>query len=200
VEEIAPGIYHWSATHPNTGGQAHSYLHDPTRTLLDPMVPDEGLDWFGGVRHPERIVLTNRHHYRQSADFVERFHCPVICNAAGLHEFEGTDREVDGVELPIELTAGVDMLPVGAICPDESAVHIQFAEPAMAFADGVIRRESGLDFVSDGLLGDDPEAVKQGLRTAYRGLLDRDFDILLFAHGEPLVGGGKEALRSFVEG
>ena len=31
-----------------------------------------------------------------------------------------------------------------------------------------------------------------------RGLLERDFEHLLFAHGEPLVGGGKSALRDFV--
>jgi hypothetical protein len=77
MDEIAPGIYHWSATHPNTGGQAHSHYHVPSRTLLDPMVPvDEGFEWFIGARQPERIVLTNRHHYRQSGEFAERFNVP----------------------------------------------------------------------------------------------------------------------------
>jgi hypothetical protein len=33
---------------------------------------------------------------------------------------------------------------------------------------------------------------------AFRGLLERDFDSLLFAHGEPLVGGGRAALKDFV--
>ena len=200
MKEIACGIYHWSATHPNTGGQAHSYFHVPSRTLFDPMVPDDGLDWFAGGRQPERIVLTNRHHYRQSADYQDRFECPVLCNSFGLLEFDGTDRVVEGFSPPAEITAGVTALPVGAICPDETAVHIASAEPAMAFADGVIRRESGLDFVSDGLIGDDPERVKEDLRTAFRDLLVRDFDILLLAHGEPVVGGGKEALRAFAEG
>ena len=46
----------------------------------------------------------------------------------------------------------------------------------------------------------DPEAVKSGLRKAYSRLLDRDFDNLLFAHGDPLIGGGKEALHKFAEG
>ncbi len=32
-----------------------------------------------------------------------------------------------------------------------------------------------------------------------RGLLTRDFDHLLFAHGEPLIGGGKAALRDFLQ-
>jgi hypothetical protein len=66
-------------------------------------------------------------------------------------------------------------------------------------ADGVVRHDGEMRFVSDGLLGDDPEAVKAGLRSAYTRLLDRDFDNLLFAHGEPLVGGGKEALSRFVQ-
>jgi hypothetical protein len=197
MEQITVGIHHWSATHPNTGGQAHSYFHEPSRTLFDPMVPEEGLDWFAGARQPERIVLTNRHHYRQSAELVERFECPVLCNSAGLHEFEGSDRAVQGFEPPAELTAGITALPVGAICPDETAVHIASAVAAMAFADGLVRRDGELGFVSDWLLGDDPEAIKQGLRAAFRDLLDHDFDTLLLAHGEPQVGGGKESLRAF---
>jgi hypothetical protein len=57
-----------------------------------------------------------------------------------------------------------------------------------------------MDFFADWLLGDDPEGVKAGLREAYSRLLDRDFDSLLFAHGDPLIGGGKEALRDFAQG
>lgn len=56
-----------------------------------------------------------------------------------------------------------------------------------------------LGFFSDDLLGDDPAKVKRGLNDAFRGLLTRDFDHLLFAHGEPLVGGGNAALREFLE-
>jgi hypothetical protein len=55
-----------------------------------------------------------------------------------------------------------------------------------------------LGFFSDDLLGDDPRAVKDGLREQFRSLLERDFDHLLFAHGEPVVHGGKAALRDFV--
>ena len=32
------------------------------------------------------------------------------------------------------------------------------------------------------------------------GLLERDFEHLLFAHGDPIVGNGKTALRAFVAG
>ena len=47
---------------------------------------------------------------------------------------------------------------------------------------------------------DEPERTKAGLREAYRRLLDLDFNLQLLAHGDPVVGDAKEALRRFVEG
>jgi hypothetical protein len=46
---------------------------------------------------------------------------------------------------------------------------------------------------------DDPEETKRGLRSAYARLLDLDFDVLLMAHGTPLVGNAREALRRFAD-
>ena len=40
--------------------------------------------------------------------------------------------------------------------------------------------------------------VKRGLRDSYRRLLDLEFDGVLFAHGDPIPSGGKEAIREFV--
>jgi len=51
--------------------------------------------------------------------------------------------------------------------------------------------------VPDRLIGDDPEQVKRAILERVAALLDEDFDHLLFAHGDPIVGGGKEALRAF---
>ena len=69
----------------------------------------------------------------------------------------------------------------------------------MAFADGLVRSPEGsLGFVPDFLLGEDPEEVKWGLRHSLGRLLDERFENILFAHGRPLVGGGKEALGGFL--
>jgi hypothetical protein len=52
--------------------------------------PQEGLEWFAGREAaPSAILLSNRHHYRESDDFLERFACKVHCNRLGLHEFSG---------------------------------------------------------------------------------------------------------------
>src|SRR5829696_8370245 len=106
MEEIAPGIFHWKAKHPKIGIEVSSYYLADSGTVLDPMVPpDEGLDWFEG-REPRRIVLTNRHHYREADRYRERFDVPVSCNEVGLHEFEGGP-QVDGFAVGDEVAPGV---------------------------------------------------------------------------------------------
>jgi hypothetical protein len=204
VDEILPGIFHWAAFHEGIRHQVHSCFVAPAATLIDPMVPPEGIEWFTHGHAPDRIVLTNRHHYRHSDRFAERFACPVLCHESGLHEFAGRPgRPPERVVAPFafgdELAPGIRALEVGAICPEETALHIDHGGGALAFADGLIRRDGGeLAFVSDALLGDDAERVKAGLRSAFARLVEEcEFDTLILAHGSPMVGGGREALRAF---
>ena len=196
MEEILPGVWHWSALHPNIKIPVHSYCLESERILLDPIAPDEGLDWFAEHGPPTDVLLTNRHHYRSSASFVERFGVTVHCSRRGLHAFtqgEGVEPFDPGDELP----GGVVAYEVGAICLDESALHVP-AHRALALADGAVRREPGgpLAFVPDGYM-DEPEATKEGLREAYRRLAALEFEHLLLAHGEPFVGTGRDALAAF---
>ena len=197
IAEIAPGVLHWSALHPGIRQTVHSYYVEDARVVLDPMVPEGVLETLGDRGPPERILLTNRHHYRQSDRLVDEFECPVLCPEPGLHEFEGGP-EVRGFDFGDQVAPGIEALEVGAICPDESALLIHDAG-ALVIADGIMRYGGEMRFVPDSLLGEDPEGVKAGLRAAYSRLLERDFDNLLFAHGDPLIGGGREALRRFAQ-
>jgi hypothetical protein len=201
IREVLPGVHHWTAIHPKIRLPVDSYYIEPARVVLDPMVPREGLEWFQGREPLSQVVLTNRHHLRHSERYVEAFGCPIRCSEAGLHEFE-RGPQVEGFAFGQELAPGITAHQVGAICPDDTALHIRTASGgALAFADGVTRpRGGGLTFVPGFLMGDDPAAVRVGLRESLRGLLDLDFDNLLFAHGEPLIGGGRVALGEFIEG
>jgi hypothetical protein len=195
--EVTPGIWHWNVVHEHTGVPAHTYYLEAERVLIDPMRPPDGLEWFEAHGRPQHILLTNRHHDRNSWELVERFDCEVHCVASGLHELDGrgpVSAFVAGDELP----GGIVAHEVGAICPDETALHIP-AHRALACADGVVRWPADspdLGFVPDWLM-DDPEATKAGLRAAYAALLELDFDTLLLAHGDPIAVGGKDALRAF---
>jgi len=200
MEEIAPGMFHWTAFHDGIRQQVHSYYIPGAAALIDPMEPDEGLDWFAERVPPERILLSNRHHYRHSGRFVDRFGSRVLCHKAGLHEFHGGPA-VEGFEFGKEVAPGITAQEVASICPEESALYIEGGGGALSVADGVVEwpGRTGLTFVPDGLLGDDPEEVKEGLRAAYRRLTDElEFETLLMAHGNPVTGGAREALRAFV--
>jgi hypothetical protein len=191
MQEIAPGIHHWTALHPKIHQQVSSYWIEPAGLLIDPLFegdPPGGLD----VRH---VVLTNRHHFR-SADALA---VPARVPAKGMHDYEGSGRRVEPYVGGDELAPGVEAVEIGGICPDECALVIAHGGGAIAFADGLVRNGDGpLGFVPDSLIGDDPAGVHAALKAAYRELLDRDFEHLLLAHGDPWVGGGKEALRAFV--
>jgi hypothetical protein len=196
MREIAPGLWHWTAHRASIGAEVSSYYLLPEAVVIDPMLPAEGLAWFSEHGPPAHALLTNRHHDRDAWKLREAFGCEVHCVDAGLHELTGRGPVV-AFEPGDELPGGVLACTVGAICPDESALYIA-SRRALACADGVVRRRGHeeLSFVPDSLM-DDPEATKAGLREAYRSLLSLDFDLLLLAHGEPLLSGGRAALAAF---
>ncbi|MCW2952894.1 MAG: hypothetical protein JWQ48_2064 [Conexibacter sp.] len=202
MQEILPGLYEWTAMRETIHQPVHSAYVVEARTLIDPMVPTEGLAAFDGLPRPERIVLTNRHHVRHSAPFVERFRCTVACNAAGLWDLADAPVRVGGFEFGDEVAPGIVAEKVGTLTQEETALHIALGPGALAFADSLIRDHGGagsLAFFPDGLLGSDPVAVRRGLLAAFQRLVDDvDFDVLLLAHGAPIVGGGKRALREFI--
>ncbi len=191
MDEIAPGLWHWTALRETIGSEVSSYYLTAERVWIDPMLPPERPDWF----QPEHAVLTCRHHSRDAW----KLDCSVWVVEQGAHELEGRGEFRTfawGDDLPGAMVA----CEVGALSPDETALHIP-AHRALAIGDGVVRWRDveGLTFVPDSLM-DDPEATRAGLRAAYLRLLDElDFDHLLLAHGEPVVGTASEDLRKLVE-
>jgi hypothetical protein len=197
MQEIVPGVHHWTAFRDTIGMTVSSHWIEPAGVLVDPMVPDEGLEAFERADvGPQQVVLTTGLHTRHAERFAEAFSIPIRAPR------EAADRLGDRLAFEPytdheELAPGVAAVHLGVLCPDEYALHVTATEGAVAFADG-LHNYGMLGFFSDDLLGDDPEAVKRGLKEELRALLERDFDHLLFAHGDPIVGGGKSALRDFV--
>ena len=191
-------MLHWTTHHEGIGTEVHSHFAVEAAALIDPRVPEGGVEEVARYGRPDRILLSNRHHLRHSEQFAATFGCPIRCHEAGLHEF-GDGPEVRPFRFGDEVAPGITALEMGALTPEDTVFRLDAGPGALLFADGLIRRDDGaLAFVPDSLMGDDPEDVKRGLRESLRRLLDEDFDALLFAHGEPLAEGGHEALRAFV--
>jgi hypothetical protein len=197
MREIDPGLWHWTAVHPHIGKEVSSYYLAEERVVIDPLLPAEGLDWFED-RPPEHVLLTNRHHGRDSFKLKAAFGSEVHCVRNGTYELEGLG-PVTAFDFGDELPGGIVAHEIGSICPDETALYIP-AHRALACADGVVRWEGveGLTFVP-GFLMDDPPVTRAGLAEAYGRLLDLDFDLLLLAHGNPVLGGAQAELAAFVK-
>jgi hypothetical protein len=200
MEEIVPGIHHWTAMHPDIHMRVSSHYVEPAGIVIDPLEPEDGFGFFDALDvAPQQVVLTNGLHWRHSDRFAERYGATVRVVSAGLPRFEGTDRQAEPFEYGDEVAPGVTAVEIDGICPDDSALHIEHGDGAVAFADGLIRMGGVLGFVPDGLWGDDPRREQEAVRDSLRGLLTREFDALLFAHGDPLPKGGRSALRDFLK-
>jgi hypothetical protein len=204
MREVLPGVFHWTAPHPRIGIEVSSYWLEESGVLFDPLVPPrEGLEWFAArTSAPTAILLSNRHHYRESARFAERYGCAVHCNRLGLHEFSD-GRQVTGFEVGDLLPGGVVACELDAICPDDTALHLT-EKHAVVLADAVVRgaphgQDGPLGFVPDSLM-DDPPATRRGLLAACARLLEeREFVHLLLAHGGPVIDDGRRQLQELVD-
>ena len=192
MRELTPGIWHWTAPHPNIGVDVSSYWIPELKLLLDPLaVPDE-------VDDVDCILLTCRHHVRDSLEAAERFDATVQAPRAGMHDFDD-DTPIQAYDLDGKLVGGaVTAHEVGGLSPDETALHI-ISVSALSIADGAIRYGDELHFVPDQYM-DDPDKDKADLKRGFGELADQlDFDVLLLAHGTPYPSGGRDALRRFAE-
>ena len=192
MKEVLPGIWHWTALNESIQKPVSSYYLAEERVVLDPMTPPGDVpDWF----QPEHAILTCRHHSRNAWDLGL---VPLVVEQ-GAHELEGRG-EFGTYAWGDELPGGIVACEVGALSPDETALYLP-RHRALAIGDGVVRWApgDGLSFVPDFLM-DDPEKTRAGLKAAYRRLLDElEFEHLLLAHGEPVIGTGREELTALVQ-
>ncbi|MGH2981380.1 MAG: hypothetical protein ACRDKV_04980 [Solirubrobacterales bacterium] len=196
MQELLPGLYQWTAAHPKIGIEVSSHFVAGSATAIDPLLPEQGIEWFEDHR-PQRVVLSTRHHLRHAEQIADRFGCPILAHEDGLHEFEDGPA-VQGFGFGDQVAVDVTALKIDAISPDDTVLRIDVDAGALLFADSVINH-GGIGFVPDNLIGDDPDPVKRKILERVTELLDEEFDHLLFAHGDPVIGGGKEVLRAFAQ-
>lgn len=207
MQELIPGVLHWSPFNESIGQHVGSHYVDALGaggpTLIDPLIDDDAqLEAIRARGAPARIVLSIGLHRRSVERLTREFGCPVRCHRDGLHRLEDVSIPLEPFEFEDELAPGVTAVAMGAIAPDDAAIHIAAGDGALLFGDGLFRYRGELGFASDALLGDDPQSERRAMKGAVQRIVESDlqFDTLLFAHGDPLVGGGRDALRRFAEG
>lgn len=204
MDEVAPGILHWTTFHDGIKQTVHSHLHAPSGALFDPRLPEGGVEALAAATVPTVVLLSNRHHLRHAEAVADAYGVPIRVHeaaAAQLQRIGGSLEPFSGGDVVAE---GVVAFSLPALTPEETVFRIQPADAdapaALLFADTLAHHDGELSYMPDFLLGDDPPAVRAAMTEQLRALVDAaaPFDTLLFAHGAPIGSGGEAALRAFL--
>jgi glyoxylase-like metal-dependent hydrolase (beta-lactamase superfamily II) len=195
MKEIIRDVRTWSVFSERKGYAFNGYAvstGDGT-VLVDP--PDPGEDGWLTVDLLEPFAgvwLTNRNHSRAATAFRERYGLTVWAHEADADRLEaGADRTVMGATT---VAGDIEIVPVPGKSPGEIAFHLP-RSGALIVGDLVIGvPPGGLSTYPDEVIDDKAELQRSAAR-----LLDYDFDALLLCDGQPLLSGGKQKLREFVE-
>ena len=204
VRELAPGLWRWTALHPDWTPEEDweqevgcVYLETPsTVILIDPLVPGEPAARETFLQHldadverngkPVSILLTVHWHERSSAELAERYGAEVWAN-------EGAVGQIDSVTNPF---APADVLPGGLIGIDaqRAGETLLWLPEQHALVAGDVLLGDG-----DGGLRVCPESWLNGitrleLKLVLAGLLDLPVELVLVSHGEPVRADGSAAL------
>ena len=206
VRELAPGLWRWTALHPDWTPEEDweqevgcVYLETPsTVILIDPLVPGEPAARETFLQHldadverngkPVAILLTIFWHERSTAELAERYGATVWAHRGAVGRIE---TPVSNPFLP------GDVLPGGLIGIDGQrafeTIYWLPEEHALVPGDSLLGDgDGGLQVSPEAWLRDTTRAE---LKLALHALLDLPVEVVLVSHGEPVLADGKAALE-----
>jgi hypothetical protein len=194
MEEIAAGLWRWTAPHPDwrPGAKPDSpadwgqrvgsvlYVTSSAAVFFDPLLPPRaGAFWAGAdervAGRSVAVLTTIGWHRRSRAAFVERYAASVSRARANLPP---------GVEPFVLRGAGETLFWL----PEHHALITGDRIIGDASVGLRLCPESWLRYLPSGL-------TRAGLARLLRPLLDLPIERVLVSHGEPVLAGGAEALR-----
>jgi glyoxylase-like metal-dependent hydrolase (beta-lactamase superfamily II) len=186
MQELRPGLWTWTARHPEWrtpadgwGPDVRSYALDAAGALvlIDPLSPPSLVEELAAGRQAV-VVLTVPAHERSAAECVERLGALVLAPAKALGD----------LSIPATAYAVGDMLPGGVeactgFWPNEATLWVA-AHRALVTGD-VLLAEHGLSIPPDDWLEDaaTPDRLREGLRP----LLELPVERVLPTHGHPVL-------------
>jgi glyoxylase-like metal-dependent hydrolase (beta-lactamase superfamily II) len=201
-EQIRPGLWTWTALHPEwtpeEGGpdgweqEVRSYALDAgdSLVLFDPLVdPDDVAELAAG--RPVVVVLTCLWHRRSAAELVERLGAVVHSPAADAGEVG-----VPAVPYQVGDDLPGDVEPQVGGYPNEATLWIR-RHGALVTGDVFLGGGRGFRVQPDSWLAEG--LTHETLRESLRPLAELPVELLLPTHGDPIVDGAADALRTALQ-
>jgi len=193
--EIVTGMFSWPWYSEKFRYNFHGTFvpHSSGNVVIDPVepLPDVMQDLVrSGVA---TIAITNRNHFRAAAAVKAATNARVLVHVADADFVRGKGVTVDG-----ELVHGATVGPFVVVdasgkSPGEVALHWRDRR-TLVVGDICVGNPLGKVSLLPESVMDDPAQ----LRVSLRRLCDLDFDTLLVGDGEPILQGGRQALRHLV--
>jgi hypothetical protein len=213
MEKLTEGLWRWTARHPEWhpgefGAEVASFAAQAgdTTLLIDPLLPAEPTPVLETIERVlgDRlaILITIPYHVRSSEELWKRYakdaevtiHGHPACTKR-LHD-RSAFREIEpGVPLP----GGVTAHRIGKPRRHEMPLHVP-SHGALVFGDAVVELGGELKvWATDKVDAKVERFYAQRFNPTLEPLLELDFDAVLATHGNPLLKGGKQALRDALE-
>ncbi|HEX5894902.1 MAG TPA: hypothetical protein VFY47_01155 [Thermoleophilaceae bacterium] len=209
MDELTEGLWRWTARHPEWhpgefGAEVASFAAqagDDT-LLIDPLLPpepDEVLRTIDGALGDRlAILITIPYHVRSAEQLWRRYRGEAETT---IHGHPAAAKRLDDrsafreIEPGALLPGGVTAHAIGKPRRYETPLHLP-SHDALVFGDAVAEVDGRLVVWTSKKVDAKVERFhRERFNPTLEPLLELDFDRVLVTHGEPLLSGGKRALR-----
>ncbi|HVM60863.1 MAG TPA: hypothetical protein VMV72_08350 [Verrucomicrobiae bacterium] len=196
LRAVTRSLYGWASFHAQWKTDFNSYALKTSEgvVFIDPLRPDDAVvEKLKALGEPIGILLTNAHHNRDSDWFRKRYEIQVYA-----HEKAAADCEskidvllMDGERLP----GGVKAVHLPGSSAGEMAYFARSGGGIVLMGDTLLnQRGKGLTLLADAYIEDRKQLLK-----SLQKVLELDFKIATFAHGDPITEDAKQAIARFVK-
>src|SRR5687767_5086290 len=216
MQKLTDGLWRWTARHPEWhpgefGAEVASFAAkaDGTLLLIDPLLPEdedetsrvlEALD--GAVKERVAILISIPYHVRSSEELWRRYRKDAETTihghpaAAKRLSDRSAFREIKpGVPLP----GGVTAHRIGKPKRYEMPLHVP-SHDALVFGDAVAEHAGALRvWAADKVDAKVERFYRERFNPTLEPLFELPFDAVLVTHGQPVMEGGRRALRDAIE-
>jgi hypothetical protein len=214
VQELAAGLWRWTARHPEWhpgawGAEVASFALDAGDALLlvDPLVPEHAdgrlrrLDALAADK-PVAILITIPYHTRSAEPLSERYDATIHGHPRVVDRL-GRRKRFRAIEPGAGLPGGARAYTIGKPRRFEMPIHLP-SHRALAFGDALVTTLDGdlrLWHWRDPLDAQRLRWYRERFNPTFAPLLGLDLDLerILVTHGDPILHNGSAALRGALE-
>jgi hypothetical protein len=214
MQNLTEGLWRWTARHPEWhpgefGAEVACYAasaDDDTTLLIDPLLPPDPTSVLAVIddvlSKRLAILITIPYHVRSAEELWNRYRERADTT---IHGHPACAKRLDDrsafheIDPGVPLTGGVTANAIGKPRRYETPLHLP-SHGALVFGDAVAETGGRLVVWSSEKIDAKVERFyRERFNPTLEPLLELDFDTVLATHGQPLMSGGKHALRQALD-